>query len=110
MKGLDINQMMKQAKKLQEEMLKKQEELAAKVFEASSGGGMVTANVSGKHELISLKIDPEVVSPEDVDMLQDLVVAAVNEAGRKAQEAAQGILGNMMGGAGMPDLGGMLGG
>ena len=108
MKGLNINQMMKQAKKMQEEMAKQQAELATKTFEASSGGGMVTALVNGKNELVSVKIDPEVVDKEDVDMLQDLIVAAVNEAGRQAQEAAQNILGGVMGGAGMPDLGGLL--
>jgi len=109
MKGLNMQQMMKQAKKLQEEMAKQQAELATKTFEASSGGGMVTATVNGKLELLSLTIDKEVVDPEDVDMLQDLVVAAVNEASRQAQETAQGMLGGLMGGGGMPDLGGLLG-
>lgn len=110
MKGLNIQQMMKQAKKLQEEMARRQEELAGKTFEASSGGGMVTATVSGKFDLVGLKIDPEVVDKDDVDMLQDLVVAAVNEAVRQAQEAAQGLMSGMLGGAGIPDLGGLLGG
>lgn len=108
MKGFNINQMMKQAKKLQEEMTKKQEELAAKVFEATSGGGMVVVKMNGRHELVEIKIDPEVVNRDDVDMLQDLVTAAVNEASRQASEAAQGIVGDMMGG-GMPDLGGLFG-
>lgn len=110
MKGLNINQMVKQAKKLQEEVAKKQEELANTVFEASSGGGMVTAKVNGKFEIVSLAIDSEVVDKDDVEMLQDLVVAAINEANREAQEAAKGIMGGLMGGAGMPDLGGLLGG
>jgi len=109
MKGLDINQMMKQAKKLQEQMAKQQEELALKTFDATSGGGMVAATVNGKMELLSVTIDKEVVDPEDIDMLQDLVIAAVNEATRKAQEAAQGIMGGLMGGAGMPDVGSLLG-
>ena len=109
MKGLNIQQMMKQAKKLQEQLAKQQEELAGKTFEASSGGGMVTATVNGKMELLGLKIDKEVVDPDDVDMLQDLVVAAVNEATRQAQQAAQGLLGGMMGGAGMPDINSLLG-
>jgi hypothetical protein len=106
---LNIQQMMKQAKKMQEQLAKQQEELAGKTFEASSGGGMVTATVNGKFELLNLKVDPEVVDKEDIDMLQDLVVAAVNEATRQAQEAAQNLMGGLMGGAGMPDLGGMLG-
>lgn len=109
MKGLNIQQMMKQAKKLQDQLAKEQAELAEKSFEASSGGGMVTAIVNGKFELMSVAIDKEVVDPEDVDMLQDLVVAAVNAATKQAQEAAQNILGGMAGGAGMPDLGGMFG-
>lgn len=109
MKGLNIQQMMKQAKKMQDQLAKRQAELAGKTFEAAAGGGMVTAAVNGKFELLNLKIDPEVVDKEDVDMLQDLCVAAVNEAIRQAQEAAQGIMSGMMGGAGMPDLGGLLG-
>lgn len=105
----NVQQMMKQAKKMQEQLAKQQEELASKTFEASSGGGMVTATVNGKMELLNLKIDPEVVDKEEVDMLQDLVVAAVNSATREAQEAAQALMGGLMGGAGMPDLGGLLG-
>lgn len=105
---LDIQQMMKQAKKLQEELSRQQEELAKKVFKASSGGGMVTAKVNGKFELIGLKVDPEVVDKEEIDMLQDLILAAVNEANRQAQEAAKELMGGMMGGAGMPDLEGLL--
>lgn len=107
MKGLNIQQMMKQAKKLQEELVKQQEELATKTFEASAGGGMVVAVVNGKFELIGLKIEKDVVDPNEIEMLQDMIVAAVNEAGRHAQEAAQGLLGGL--GGGMPDLGGLLG-
>ncbi len=109
MKGFNVQQMMKQAKKMQEEMARQQEELSKKTFEASSGGGMVSATVNGKFELVGIKIDPTVVDKEDVDMLQDLVVAAVNEAGRQAQEAAQGLLSGVMGGAGGPDLSSLLG-
>lgn len=109
MKGLNIQQMMKQAKKLQEQLAKQQEELARKMFEASSGGGMVTAVVSGKFELVSLKIDPDVIDKAEIDMLQDLVVAAVNQAINEAQEAAKGLMSGMMGGAGMPDIGSLLG-
>ncbi len=77
---MNIQQLMQQAQAMQKKMLKMQEELAKKEFEASSGGGMVTAKVSGSGQLLSLKIDKEVVDPNDIDMLQDLVVAAVNEA------------------------------
>lgn len=109
MKGLNIQQMMKQAKKLQEELSRQQEELAKKTFEASSGGGMVTAKVSGKMELLSIKIDPEVVDKDDVDMLQDLVVAAVNQATLSASVAAKGLMSGMIGGAGMPDINSLIG-
>lgn len=104
---LNIQQVMKQAKNMQEELARRQEELARQSFEASSGGGMVTATVNGKFELVSLRIDPGVVDKDEVDMLQDLVIAAVNEAASKAQEAAQGLMSGMMGGAGLPDLGGI---
>lgn len=100
--GMNMQQMMKQAKKMQEQLAREQEELAKKTFEASSGGGMVTAVVSGKFELVSLKINPEVVDKNDVDMLQDLVLAAVNEASNQVQQAAQNMLG------GMPGLSGLL--
>ncbi|MCB1214625.1 MAG: YbaB/EbfC family nucleoid-associated protein [Deltaproteobacteria bacterium] len=101
---MNLQQMMKQAQKMQKELAKKQEELAAKTFEASSGGGMVTALVNGKHEVLSLKIDPEVVSTDEVEMLQDLIVAAINEAHRRAGEELQGELQGMMGGMKIPGL------
>ena len=89
--GMNMN-MIKQAQKMQQDMLKMQEEMEAKEYEATSGGGMVTARVNGKHELMSLTINPEAVDPDDVEMLQDMVVAAVNEAMRKAEaEASQGM-------------------
>lgn len=109
MKGLNIQQMMKQAKQMQEDLARQQELLASKNFESSVGGGMVTAIVNGKFELVDLKIEKSVVDPNDVDMLRDLIVAAVNAAGKQAQEAAQGLLGGVFGGPGMPDLGGLLG-
>lgn len=96
--NMNMQQLMKQAKQLQDQLQKKQEELEHQTFEASSGGGMVTAVVTGKQELITLTIDPSIVTTEDVDMLQDLVVAAVNEAIRKTKEAASGLLGGMLGG------------
>lgn len=104
---MDMKSIMKQAQNLQTEMAKKQEELAKQTFEVTSGGGMVTAKVNGKHELLDLKIDPTIVSSDDVEMLQDLVVAAVNEGFKKANDAAQQELSGMMGGLG--DLSGMLG-
>ena len=89
--GMNMN-MIKQAQKMQQDMLKMQEEMESKEYDATAGGGMVKAVVNGKHELLSLKINPEAVDPEDVEMLQDMVVAAVNEAMRKAEaEAAQNM-------------------
>lgn len=97
---MDMKNLMKQAQQVQAEMAKKQEELSKLMFEASSGGGMVTATVNGKHELLDLKIDPSIVSTDDIDMLQDLIIAAVNEGFKKSSEAAQGLLSGMMGGLG----------
>ncbi len=95
---------MKQAKKMQERMLQLQEELAAKTVEATAGGGMVSVVVNGKFEILSLKIDKEVINPDDVEMLQDLVVAAVNEGIRKAQEMASSEMGKITGGMQIPGL------
>lgn len=97
---MDMKNLMKQAQQMQAEMAKKQEELSKLTFEASSGGGMVTATVNGKHELLDLKIDPSIVSTDDIDMLQDLIIAAVNEGFKKSSEAAQGLFSGMMGGLG----------
>jgi DNA-binding YbaB/EbfC family protein len=91
---------MKQAQKIQEKFAQIQEELAGKTVEATSGGGMVKVVANGKQEIISIKIDPEVVSKDDVEMLEDLVLAAVNEALRNAQELMQSKLGGAMGGLG----------
>ncbi len=98
---MNIQKMMKQAQELQKQMVKQQEELAKKNFEASSGGGMVTAVVNGKNDLISLKIEKEVVNPEDVGMLQDLIVAAVNEAGQRARESVEKEMSGLLGSTGM---------
>ncbi len=95
---------MQQVKALQDKMAKVQEELAVKTVEASSGGGMVTVVVNGRQELLSLKIDPQVVDPEDVEMLQDLVGAAVNEGMRRAQEMAAGEMSKLAGGLNLPGL------
>ena len=90
MRGMgNMGDMMKQARKMQEEFLRMQEELKNKTVEASSGGGAVTVTVNGAKQVLSIKIDPEMVSSGDVDMLQDLVTAAVNEALNRAQEMTE---------------------
>ena len=99
--GMNAN-MLKQAQKMQEELRRMQEELEASSFEATSGGGVVKAVVSGKHELTSLTIDPEAVDPEDVDMLQDMIIAAVNEALRKVDAASSGGMAKLTGMKGLP--------
>ncbi len=104
----NLNQMMRQVQQMQAEMLKAQEELKNEVVEASAGGGVVTVKLSGDLELKELRIDPEAVDPEDVDMLQDMVQAAVNEAIRSAQELAANKMGAATGGLGGPGgLGGL---
>jgi DNA-binding YbaB/EbfC family protein len=95
---------MKQAKKIQEKMASMQAELESKTVEATAGGGMVTVVLNGKFEILSLKIDREVVNPEDVDMLQDLITAAVNEGIRKAQEMASAEMAKITGGFNIPGL------
>ena len=97
----DPRKMMKQLQKAQEQM---QAEIAALVVEATSGGGMVKVELDGQKQLVSLTIDPEVVSRDDVEMLQDLVVAAVNEAGRKVDEQIQDKVGGLTGGMKIPGL------
>jgi hypothetical protein len=98
---MNIQQMMKQAQQMQASMQKKMAELRV---EATAGGGMVTVVMSGEKHLLSLKLDPEVVSKDDVEMLQDLILAAVNDAQRKVDEAMSQQLGGMMGGMKIPGL------
>lgn len=100
--GFNIQQMMKQAQVMQEKMQKEMEELRV---EASAGGGVVNVGMKGNHEIISLKIDPEAVKEGDVEMLQDMILAAINEANRKVDEAMKGKLGGML----PPGLGGLFG-
>ena len=95
--GMNMN-MIKQAQKMQQDMLKMQQELESKTYTATAGGGMVTAEVTGKHELKSLVIEPDAVDPEDVEMLQDMVIAAVNEAMRKADASASESMAKVTGG------------
>jgi DNA-binding YbaB/EbfC family protein len=98
----NLNEMMKQVQKMQADMAKAQEELKNEVVEASAGGGTVTVKMSGELELKELRIDPEAVDPEDVDMLQDMVQAAVNEAIRSAQELAASKMNAAAGGLAGP--------
>ena len=95
---VNMSKIMKQAKKLQEQMGKLQEDLGNQTVEASTGGGMVKVVANGKRELVSLEISPEVVDPDDIEMLQDLTLAAVNEALRKAEELATSEMGKIAGG------------
>ncbi len=109
--GPNLNQLMKQAQQMQAEMAKAQEQLKSEIVEASAGGGMVKVTMTGDMQLREITISPEAVDPEDVDMLQDMVAAAVNEALRSAQELAAnrmgGIAGGLGGAGGLPGLPGM---
>ena len=99
--GMNMN-MIKQAQKMQQDMLKMQQELQEKEYQAAAGGGVVSATVNGKHELKNLVIDPEAVDPDDVEMLQDMIVAAVNEAMRAADSDAAATMQKLTGGMGLP--------
>jgi hypothetical protein len=101
----NIGNIMKQAKKMQEKIGRLQAELETKTIEAQSGGGMVRVIVNGKFEVISLKIEKDVVNPEDIEMLQDLITAAVNEGIRKSQEMASSEMAKITGGLGIPGMG-----
>lgn len=103
----NLGQLLKQAQKMQQKMQELQEELATKTAEATAGGGMVTVVVNGKQELVSLKIEKEVIDPNDAGMLQDLVVAAVNEAVKKMQQVIADEMAKLTGGLGLPGLGGL---
>ena len=96
----NMNNLMKQAQRMQRQMEEGQKELETKEFTASAGGGAVEAAVSGKKELLRVKLTQEVVDPDDVEMLQDLIVAAVNEALKQADEASDALMGKMTGGLG----------
>ena len=102
--GMNQAAMMKQAQKMQQEMLRMQEEMENKTYSATTGGGMVTAEVSGKHQLVSLSIKEEAVDPDEVDMLQDMIIAAVNEAMRAADNDAANNMSRLTGGM---NLGGL---
>jgi DNA-binding YbaB/EbfC family protein len=100
MKGM--GQMVKQAQKLQAKMLKMQEELAEKTIETSSGGGMIRVVANGKQQIVAIEIEKEVVDPDDVDMLQDLIMAAVNDALAKSQDMVSKEMGKLTGGMNIP--------
>ncbi len=102
--GMNQAAMMKQAQKMQQEMLRMQEEMENKTYSAAAGGGMVTATVNGKHQVVSIDIKPEAVDPDDVEMLQDMVIAAVNEAMRAADTDASNNMSRLTGGL---NLGGL---
>ena len=102
-----LGDLMRQAQKMQEEMMKAQEEAKKKTAEATAGGGMVTVVASGAGEIISIKIEKDVVNPEDVDMLQDLILAASNEALRRALELVSDEMSKLTGGLQIPGMGGL---
>jgi DNA-binding YbaB/EbfC family protein len=102
-----LGDLMRQAQKLQEEMMRAQEEAKKKTVEATSGGGMVTVVASGAGEVVSIKIEKDVVNPEDVEMLQDLILAAVNEALRRARELVNEDMAKLTGGLQIPGMGGL---
>jgi nucleoid-associated protein EbfC len=99
-----LGNLMRQAQQLQAKIAKVQEEMAVRTTEASAGGGMVTVVANGKQELVSIKIEKEVVNPEDIEMLQDLIVAAVNEALKKSQEMVSEEMKKLTGGMNIPGL------
>ena len=109
MKGMpNMGNLMKQAQQFQNRMAKLQQELEKKTIEATSGGGMVTVVVNGQQELVSIKIDPEVVDPEDIEMLQDLVLAAVNDGMARAKKMVNDEMGKLTGGLNLPNIPGLM--
>lgn len=100
----NINQMMKQAKKMQEQMMKAQEELATKTIEGTAGGGVVTVLVNGHKKMLNLTIKPEAIDPDDVEMLQDLILTAINDAMNKADELANKDMSKLTGGLKLPGM------
>jgi len=104
MMGGNMNRMMKQFQKLQQDMVRMQEELGNRTVESAAGGGAVKVTANGKNEIVAIEIKPEAVDPDDVEMLQDLVLAAVNEALKKAQEMVSQEMGKLTGGLKIPGL------
>ena len=109
MKGIpNMANLMKQAQKFQSQMAKLQEELGDKTIEASSGGGMVTVVVNGRQEILSINIDPEVIDPDDVEMLQDLILAAVNDGLTRAKDMVNEEMGKLTKGLNIPNIPGLM--
>ncbi len=104
MGGMDVNKMMQQVQQMQAEMARVQEELANETVEASVGGGMVTVTANGAGEITAVKIAPEAIDPDDPELLADMVMGAVNEALRSANDLAQSRLGGLAGGLGLPGM------
>jgi DNA-binding YbaB/EbfC family protein len=102
--GFDMNKLLRQAQQMQAQMAQAQEELAHETVEASAGGGMVTVKATGAGDIAAIRIDPKAIDPDDPELLQDLVLAAVNEALRSAQALAQSKLGGSLGSLGLPGL------
>ena len=102
-----MGNLLKQAQQFQTKMAKLQEELGDRTVEASSGGGMVTVVVNGRQEIVSINIDPEVITPDDQDMLQDLILAAVNDGLSKAKDLANEEMGKLTGGLNLPKIPGL---
>ena len=102
--GMNMNQLMKQAQKMQQQMAEMQEELANKTLEVSSGGGAIKVTISGEKKILDLTISPDVVDPDDVEMLQDLVISAVNEAIRQIEESANSQMSKLTGGLNLPGM------
>ncbi|MBD3392218.1 MAG: YbaB/EbfC family nucleoid-associated protein [Chitinivibrionales bacterium] len=100
----NINKLMKQAQKMQAQMMRAQQELSGKEFEGTAGGGMVKVTINGGNELRSVSLNPEVVDPDDVEMLEDLIVAAFTSAQEKAREASESTMGSITGGMHLPGL------
>ena len=102
--NIDINKLMQQAQQMQQQVADAQEQLASETVEASAGGGLVTVRASGNGEILAIKIDPKAIDPDDPELLEDMVLAAVNEALRSAQSLAQSKLGAVTGGLGLPGM------
>jgi DNA-binding YbaB/EbfC family protein len=102
--GANMNNMIKQAKKVQEQIARMQEELKERVLETSAGGGAVNIKINGKQQLLEIKIKPEVVDPEDIEMLEDLIMAAVNDAVKQSQDMVSSEMSKITGGLNIPGL------
>lgn len=99
-----MKDLMKQAQKMQQDLMKAQEELATQIVEGTAGGGMVKVEMNGKNQILSVKIDPEVVDSDDVEMLEDLIIAALNEAQEKVSKTSESEMGKLTGGMNIPGL------